>query len=169
MNNLLIVLGAMIFLIILWMLTYRNILQHYKSEISKSESDLKQKFFIVFNRIPYLLEVMSEYKVFMSHNGAEILEMRTTLIDSELKIEDAFEIYVKLYTYVEEVFATDGSQFKSDVGFLEILYELQDMHDEIRLIVKEYNGSAVGFNEKLLKFPGNFVGGLFNMQSLRTL
>ena len=163
MNNFLIVLCAIAFLIILWVVTYRNILQYYKIEISHNESDLHDKFFIIFNRLPYLCEVMSEHKVFTS-NGAEILGMRTKLIDSTLKIEEVFGVYAKLYTLAEGVFATDKDKLKSDIGFLEIRDDLQGVHDEIRLIVKDYNTHALAYNEKLLKFPGNFVGGLFNMQ-----
>lgn len=168
MNNFLIVLSAMAFLVILWMVTYRNILQHYKVEISRNENGLHDKFFIVFNKLPYLCEVMAEHKIFTS-NGKEILEMRTKLVDSTLTIEEVFCVYAKLYTFAEEVFATDKGELKSDIGFLEIRDDLQSMHDEIRLIVKDYNTHVLAYNEKLLKFPGNFVGGLFKMRSLREL
>ena len=169
MNNFLIIAAAIFFLLILWVLTYRNILLHSKVEISLNETNLREKFFTLFNELPYLIEMVNEHAKRTVFNFDEMLKIRNQLIDGNLKVEEIFGLYEKLYTHVEGIFTVDNKNLQSDIGFLEAKDELENLYNTIRLVVKEYNSHIGEYNDKLLKFPGNFIGGLFRMQSLRTL
>lgn len=159
MNNFTIILISILFLLLLWTLTYRNVLLHIMTQIAISEDAIREKFFVFFNKLPYFLQVLSEHKI----KSDEILELRSVLVGSVAKFDEVFEKYVKLYSLAEEFMGMGGKDLQSDVGFLEIKGELNDLYDEIRLLAKEHDGYVKEFNGRLLKFPGNFAGSLFRM------
>lgn len=157
MNNFTIIFVSIIFLLFLWTLTYRNVLLHILTQIAISESAIREKFFIFFNKLPYFLQVLSEHKI----KSDEMLELRSVLLRSDMKFDEVFEKYVKLYSLAEEFMGTGGKDLQSDVGFLEVKGELNELYDEIRLLAKEHDEHVRKFNGKLMKFPSHFVGGLF--------
>lgn len=157
MNNFTIILISILFLLILWTLTYRNVLLHIMTQIAISEDAIREKFFVFFNKLPYFLQMLGEHKI----KSDEILELRSILVGSVAKFDEVFEKYVKLYSLAEEFMGAGGKDLQSDIGFLEVKGELNDLHDEIRLLAKEHDEHVRKFNGKLMKFPSHFVGGLF--------
>ncbi len=169
MTNFLIVIVAVVFLLFMWIVTYKNILNHSIREVAQAGEEIEEGFLKMHDVLPYLLEVLKEHKEFDKCNGAEIMSMRSKIIETGAKINSKYKAYSSGYTYLEEIFAMSDRKVKSDTGFLEARKELQNIHDGIRLALKVYNKNANEYNRRLIKFPGNFVGSLFRLSSLREL
>ena len=169
MQNFLIILGSLLFLIFLWIFTYKNILNHSVQEIKKEDRGMRSKVIKVHDKLPYLLEVLKDHKAFGGNHGQDIVRMRAELMGEDVSAEELFALYKQVYTYLEEVFAMSEKGVKTDTGFLEVRAELQDMQDQLRINVKGYNTHVNEYNAKLIKFPGNLVGSLFKMSSQREL
>jgi|GEM_PF-5581435 len=169
MQNFLIILVAVLFLITMWVVTYRNILTHSLKGASQGDAMIRSIFAQIHDKLPYILEVLKDHKIYVSHHGQEITGLRKKLLTKEASIIELFEAYGKIQVYLEKIFTVDTKGIKADVGFWESKAELQDLHDELRLRIRDYNAHANDYNAKLIKFPGNLVASLFRMPAQREL
>jgi LemA protein len=168
MTNLILIIGALLFLLILWTLTYRGILKHHFVETKKNSNAMDAKFLQLHDKLPYLLEVLKEHGKFKECKGKEIVELRVHFTE-KISPDKKNDNYAEIKDLLDKILDAPSAEFKKDTGFLESRTELHDLDDELRLIKKQYNEHVREYNSRLIKFPGNLVGSLFKMSSIREL
>lgn len=167
MNNFFLILGALVFLLLIWGVAYRNILGHFLREVKKNKSGVEELFLSLHGKLPYLFEVLKEHKAY-GEGSKKMFEARQKLAEKG-SMEEKFKLYEEIYGMLEKLFSGGGKNLKSDSGYLEVRQELKDLHDDMRLLIKEYNQHVGEYNARLIKFPGNIVGSVCRMRSLNEL
>ncbi|MBT6068422.1 hypothetical protein HOG48_01570 [Candidatus Peregrinibacteria bacterium] len=168
MTNLILIIGALLFLLILWTLTYRGVLKHHFVATEKSTEQIDGKFLQMHDKLPYLLEALNEHGEFKEIKKKGLIELRASLAKKGSPTEKNNQ-YEAIKDLLNKILNDPSSKLKKDTGFLEARAEMRDLDDELRLVKKNYNEHVREYNSKLIKFPGNLVGNLFRMSSLHEL
>ncbi len=165
MSQILLVIGALLFLIVLWGMTYGQMLAGDRREVMASGDVLRDIFETVHDTLPYLIQSIQDSK---TEVATPIVALRRQMYDVE-GLEEKLSAYGRIEEWFEEICGTEKKSLREDSGFLESVQELKGWDDKLHTALKTYNARVRVYEERREKFPGKLVAALCKMRSLREL
>ncbi|MDP2676198.1 MAG: LemA family protein [bacterium] len=164
MNILFVVLGAVVFFVIMWLVYTYNRMVTLRMRAREAISDIDVQLKRRFDLIPNLMETVKGY---MQHER-QVLENVT---EARAKVASAGGDPIgragqenMLSNTLKTLFAVSENypDLKANVNFLELQRELSDTENKVQASRRFYNTTVRDLNTKLETFPTNMVAGWFH-------
>lgn len=152
---------AILFILIIAIISMYNGLVRLKNRVEEAWSDIDVQLKRRYDLIPNLVETVKGYasheketleKVIQARNSAMLMQGSSD-VEGKLKAENA------LSSTLKSIFALSESypDLKANQNFLELQKELSDTENKIQAARRFYNGNVRDFNTKLQVFPTNII------------
>ena len=162
----LIVIGAVLVLIIGFLIGTYNSLVTLKNRVEEAWSDITVQLKRRTDLIPNLVNSVKGYAAHESGVFEKVTEARAAVMGAKgvadtAKAENMLEGALKSLFAVAEAYP----DLKANQNFLQLQQELVDTEDKIQASRRFYNGGVRDLNTKIQTFPVNIVAGMFGFQS----
>lgn len=152
---------AILFVLIIAVISMYNGLIRLKNRVDEAWSDIDVQLKRRYDLIPNLIETVKGYA---SHEK-ETLEKVITARNSAMSMQNSSDIEGKLKaendlsSTLKSIFALSENypDLKANQNFLELQKELSDTENKIQASRRFYNGNVRDFNTKIQVFPTNFI------------
>ncbi len=162
----LIVIGAIILLLVVFLIGTYNGLVKLKNRVEEAWSDITVQLKRRVDLIPNLVNTVKGYASHESGVFEKVTEARSAIMSAKgvnetAKAENMLEGALKSLFAVAEAYP----DLKANQNFLQLQQELVDTEDKIQASRRFYNGGVRDLNTKIQTFPVNLVAGMFGFQS----
>jgi len=162
----LIVIGAVLVLIIGFLVGTYNSLVKLKNRVEEAWSDITVQLKRRTDLIPNLVNSVKGYASHESGVFEKVTEARSAIMNAKgvaetAKAENMLEGALKSLFAVAEAYP----DLKANQNFLQLQEELVDTEDKIQGSRRFYNGGVRDLNTKIQTFPVNIVAGMFGFQA----
>jgi LemA protein len=159
--NYLLIIGAAIVAIIVWIISVYNTLIKGKLRTEEAWSDIDVQLKRRYDLIPNLMETVKGYMKHEENVLTKVTEARTNAMNAgsgeeKVKAENALTGTLKTLFAVSENYP----DLKASTNFAQLQDELADTENKIQASRRFYNGNARDFNIKLQIFPNNIIAGI---------
>lgn len=157
----LIIIGAVLVVLALFMVTMYNALVRLNQQASEAWSDISVQLKRRYDLIPNLVNAVKGYAQHESGVFEKVTEARANAMHAEgpaqqAKAENMFQDTLKSLFAVAEAYP----DLKASQNFVELQNELTDTEDKIQASRRFYNGVVRDFNTKRKTFPTNIFAGM---------
>jgi len=162
----LIVLGALLFLPLLWLIAVYNrfvgIRQHLKESWSGIEVEMKRRY----DLIPNLVKTVAAYAKHEREVLESVIALRNKAMYNHGEASNQAVDESDLMRGMKRLFAVVESypELKADQHFLALQEELANCEDRIAACRRFYNGNVREMNQLCDAFPTNIIAGMFSFQ-----
>lgn len=152
---------AILFILIIAIISMYNGLIRLKNRVDEAWSDIDVQLKRRYDLIPNLIETVKGYasheketleKVVQARNAAMSMQ-NSSDIEGKLKAENALSSTLKSIFALSENYP----DLKANQNFLELQRELSDTENKIQSSRRFYNGNVRDFNTKIQVFPTNLI------------
>lgn len=162
----LLVIGAVLVLVIGFLVGTYNSLVKLKNRVEEAWSDITVQLKRRTDLIPNLVNSVKGYAAHESGVFEKVTEARSAIMNAKgvaetAKAENMLEGALKSLFAVAEAYP----DLKANQNFLQLQEELVDTEDKIQGSRRFYNGGVRDLNTKIQTFPVNIVAGMFGFQS----
>ncbi|HEY4416027.1 MAG TPA: LemA family protein [Verrucomicrobiae bacterium] len=163
----LIIVGAVVFLPLIFVVTQYNALVGLRNYIRESWSNVDTELKRRYDLIPNLVAVVKGYAAHERETLERVTELRNRCMASngppveQAADETQFVVAVKQLLAVVENYP----QLKADQNFLQLQKELVNTEDRIQAARRFYNGNVRDYRTKCETFPSNLVANLFGFKA----
>lgn len=156
MENIFLILGALIVIVFIWIFWLRNSLIKDLSSVLQIKSIVTNDFLKRRDTIPYLLE---SYKSEKEPNDfwRKLLDLRARLDSSENEIQETLQ---KFFSESEGI---------KNLNFLEAKKDILDLNKNIEASKKEMNEKIQVYLELRKRFPYSLASAIFSLPELSPL
>lgn len=162
----LIVIGALLLLVVVFLISTYNGLVTLKNRVEEAWSDITVQLKRRADLIPNLVNSVKGYAAHESGVFEKVTEARSAVMNAKSVAETA-EAENMLEGALKSLFAVAEAypDLKANQNFLQLQQELVDTEDKIQASRRFYNGGVRDLNTKIQMFPVNLVAGIFGFQS----
>lgn len=162
----LIVIGAILLLIVGFLVGTYNGLVKLKNRVEEAWSDITVQLKRRTDLIPNLVNSVKGYAAHESGVFEKVTEARSAIMNAKgvaetAQAENMLEGALKSLFAVAEAYP----DLKANQNFLQLQNELVDTEDKIQASRRFYNGGVRDLNTKIQTFPVNVVAGMFGFQA----
>ena len=162
----LIVIGALLLLVVVFLISTYNGLVTLKNRVEEAWSDITVQLKRRADLIPNLVNSVKGYAAHESGVFEKVTEARSAVMSANgvaqtAEAENMLEGALKSLFAVAEAYP----DLKANQNFLQLQQELVDTEDKIQASRRFYNGGVRDLNTKIQIFPVNLVAGIFGFQS----
>jgi LemA protein len=163
MNQIYLIIGIVIFVIILIILMYNSLIAR-KNQIENIEGSINALLKKRYNLIPNLVESVKGY---MKHEK-EVLEEITRLRSQAMKtqnLEQKAEIENKISSLLDKILVNveNYPELKANQNFLQLQETLVMIESEIAAARRAYNQAVTDYNNAIEMFPTNIIASMMHL------
>jgi len=163
----LIITGAVIFIIIIWITVSYNGLVKLKNKTEEAFSTMDVYLKKRYDLIPNIVKAVKGYAAYESSTLEKVIAARGAAIsasDTQSKIEAEGALTASL----RGVFALSENypDLKANQSFLGLQSQLSEIEDDIANSRKYYNGTVRMLNNAVMVFPQNIVAFIFKFRKM---
>lgn len=164
----LIVVLAILFIIIFWIIGVYNALVRLRNNVRNSYSQIDVQLKRRHDLIPNLMETVKGYMKHERETLEAVTKARQMAVDvSGLEnIKDQARVENMLTETLKSLFAVSENypDLKANTNFLQLQEELTTTENKISFSRQYYNDSVMTFNNKIEMFPSNIIAGMFSFK-----
>ena len=151
-------LGALLVILIIWLISLFNSLIRTRNRVNEAYSDIDVQLKRRYNLIPNLVETVKGYMTHEAKTLQAVTEARNIAMSAEeaptrAKAENMLTGALKSLFAVSENYP----DLKASANFAKLQDELSDTENKIQAARRFYNGQVRDFNTKIQVFPNNLV------------
>ncbi|AXK60577.1 LemA family protein [Candidatus Chromulinivorax destructor] len=160
-------LGAVSFVLLVWVVTSFNRLTSSKSLAEEAWSGIDVQLKRRYDLISNLVAVVKEYTIHEKNIINDIVTARAACmgamkIDQKEKAEGALTASLtKLFALAEQY-----PNLKANENFLALQKDVSSVEDELQLARRYYNGAVRNYSIARVQFPSNIIAGIFKFEPL---
>ena len=156
----LIVLGAIVLAVVLWVIAIFNGLVVLKNRAKEAWADIDVQLKRRYDLIPNLVETVKGYASHERELFEKVTQARSNAMNAQ-GVQAKGEAENMLSGALKSLFAVSEAypDLKASVNFLELQKELTDTEDKIQASRRFYNTNVRDLNIKIESFPANMVAG----------
>ncbi|HHY87178.1 MAG TPA: LemA family protein [Verrucomicrobia bacterium] len=164
--EILIVLAAVIFLPLLWVVVQYNSLVALRNHITESWSNVDTELKRRYDLIPNLVATVKGYAAHEREVLERVTELRNRCLSNRGAPQDQAKDENQLVDALKRllVVVENYPQLKADQHFLKLQQELINTENRIQAARRFYNGNVRDYRNKCESFPGNLVAQMFHFQ-----
>lgn len=160
-----IVLGIIVILAILFVSVYNNLVTS-RNKVHNAFANIDTQLQRRFDLIPNLVETVKGYashesKVLENVTAARSGYMNAKTPEEKMEADNALTGTLKTLFAVAE----DYPELKANQNFSKLQEDLKGTEDKIAFSRQFYNDAVTMYNDKLLVFPNNIIGGMFGFKA----
>ena len=160
-----IVLGIIVILAILFVSVYNNLVTS-RNKVHNAFANIDTQLQRRFDLIPNLVETVKGYashesKVLESVAAARSGYMNAKTPEEKMEADNALTGTLKTLFAVAESYP----ELKANQNFSKLQEDLKGTEDKIAFSRQFYNDAVTMYNDKLLVFPNNIIGGMFGFKA----
>ena len=161
----LIVIGAIVLLILLFLGTTYNSLVSLRNKVKDQWSQIDVLLKRRTDLIPNLVETVKGYAKHESETLENVIAARNKVVDAktteeEIKADGELSRALGRLMAVAEAYP----DLKANTNFLDLQANLKESEDKIQYARQFYNDAVLNYKNKLEVFPSNIVASLFNFK-----
>ncbi|MBN2138715.1 MAG: LemA family protein [Sedimentisphaerales bacterium] len=156
------IIGAIIVVVLLFVIGVYNALVRLRNQVDNSWSQIDVQLKRRHDLIPNLMETAKGYmkherETFEAITQARAAAMGANNVADAAKAEGALGEALSKFMLVVENYP----DLKANQNFLSLQEELTSTENKISFARQSYNDQVLGFNNKIQMFPSNIVAGMF--------
>ena len=157
-----IIIGAVVLLIVIWVIATYNRFIRLKNSIEEAFSTMDVYLKKRYDLIPNLVETVKGYASHEKETLEKVMQARRVAMDAT-SMEDKAAGENMLSGTLKSLFAVAEAypDLKANANFMELQGELRRMEDEIASARKYYNAIVKVYNTKREVFPSVIIAGMF--------
>lgn len=160
-----IVLGIIVILAILFVSVYNNLVTS-RNKVHNAFANIDTQLQRRFDLIPNLVETVKGYashesKVLENVTAARSGYMNAKTPEEKMEADNALTGTLKTLFAVAESYP----ELKANQNFSKLQEDLKGTEDKIAFSRQFYNDAVTMYNDKLLVFPNNIIGGMFGFKA----
>ena len=161
----LIIFGAVVVLIVLWVISVYNGLVKERMKVKNSWSQIDVQLQRRFDLIPNLVETVKGYMQHESDVLTKVTELRTSWSNAKTVKEKA-SLDNQLSESLKTIMAVSENypDLKANQSFAELQEELRNTENKISYSRQFYNDSVTRYNIRIQTVPSNVIAGLFHFE-----
>ena len=161
----LIIVGAIVLLIIGFIITNYNVLVVLRNKVRDQFSQIDVQLKKRADLIPNLVETVKGYTKHEKGTLEDVVKARNTYM-SATTVEEKGKADKEMTSALNKLFALAESypDLKANENFLDLQAQLKDIEDKISHARQFYNDSVLAYNNKCEVVPSNIVAGLFHFE-----
>ena len=162
MEDILIIVGIVVLVIIIPIVSIYNLLVERKKKIERNNSLVDVYLKKRFDLIPNLVEVCKGYSKYEKETLEKVVELRSQYNNSptEETKKELSEIYKKLIALIESY-----PEIKASDNYLNLQKELANVENEIQASRRIYINSITDYNNLVMKFPSSVIAKIFGFKT----
>ena len=145
--------------------TYNSLVQS-KMKVDNAWSQIDVQLQRRFDLIPNFVETVKGYMNHEQETFEKIAALRTSWANATT-VEDKAELNNQLSSTLKTIMAVSESypELKANENFKQLSEELSNTENKISFSRQFYNDAVTMYNDKLLVFPNNIIGGMFGFKA----
>ena len=161
MNTFLYIVGAVVVVIVLWLIAVYNGLVRLKNRVDEGWSDIDVQLKRRYDLIPNLVETVKGYATHEKELFENVTKARNQAMQAG-SLEDKAQAENMLTDTLKSLFAVAENypDLKASDNFAKLQDELSDTENKIQAARRFYNGLVRDFNTKIEVFPNNLIAGM---------
>jgi len=162
----LIILGAIVLLLVIWVIATYNILVRLRQQCAEAWSGIDTELRRRYDLIPNLVATVKGYAVHERELLQSVVEARTKAQASSGSPEAQARDENVLIDGIKQLFAVSEAypELKASENFLKLQSELANTEDRIQAARRFYNANVRDINTRIEVFPSNLIAGQFKFQ-----
>ena len=161
----LIIIGAIILLLLLYVMGVYNKLVTLKNRVKNQWSQIEVLLKRRADLIPNVVETVKGYTAHEKETLDAVISARSKAVgaqttEEEIKANSELSQALSRLLVVAEAYP----DLKANTNFLELQRELKETEDKISYARQFYNDTAANFNIQIEVFPSNIVASMFNFK-----
>jgi LemA protein len=160
--EILLILGAVLFLPLLWLIGTFNGLVRLRNHCKESWSDIDTELKRRHNLIPNLVETVKGYARHEKEVFARVIEARSQADTPHKGVKEQGHDETSLVQNVGRLLALaeDYPELKADKNFLQLQRELVNTEDRIQAARRFFNANVRDMNNRVEMFPSSIIAAL---------
>jgi len=161
----LIIVGAIVLLIIGFIVTNYNVLVVLRNKVRNQFSQIDVQLKKRADLIPNLVETVKGYAKHEKGTLEDVVKARNTYLAANT-VEEKDNANKEMTSALNKLFALAESypDLKANENFLDLQAQLKDVEEKISYARQFYNDSVLSYNNKVEMVPSNIVAGLFHFE-----
>lgn len=172
-RNRLIAGGAILLVLVIWLVTSYNGLVNKEEAVKKQWSEVQNTYQRRLDLIPSLVNVVKGVSEFEQTTLQQITEARSRALsgmsndelspenyEKQKALQDSLSVSANRMIVLIEKYPT----LKGTQSYLDLQLQLEKTEFRIRVARNDFNKSVYDYNRKVRSFPGNLVAGLFGFK-----
>lgn len=161
----LIIVGAIVLLIIGFIITNYNVLVVLRNKVRNQFSQIDVQLKKRADLIPNLVETVKGYAKHEKGTLEDVVKARNTYLAANT-VEEKGKANKEMTSALNKLFALAESypDLKANENFLDLQAQLKDCEEKISYARQFYNDSVLSYNNKVEMVPSNIVAGLFHFE-----
>ena len=161
----LIIVGAIVLLIIGFIITNYNVLVVLRNKVRNQFSQIDVQLKKRADLIPNLVETVKGYAKHEKGTLEDVVKARNTYLSANT-VEEKDKANKEMTSALNKLFALAESypDLKANENFLDLQSQLKDIEEKISYARQFYNDSVLSYNNKVEMVPSNIVAGLFHFE-----
>ncbi len=161
-----IIIGAIFFILLLWVIGTYNGLIRLRNHCRESWADIDTELKRRHDLIPNLVETVKGYTAHEQRLLQQITQSRAKASVHHDRVRDLCSAENELVRGVTQVFAVAENypDLKADHNFLQLQRELVNTEDRIQAARRFFNANVRDFNNRVEMFPSSIIAGMAAMQ-----
>ena len=161
----LIIVGAIVLLIIGFIITNYNVLVVLRNKVRNQFSQIDVQLKKRADLIPNLVETVKGYAKHEKGTLEDVVKARNTYLAANT-VEEKDKANKEMTSALNKLFALAESypDLKANENFLDLQAQLKDIEEKISYARQFYNDSVLSYNNKVEMVPSNIVAGLFHFE-----
>lgn len=166
MEPALIIIGAILFILLLWVIGTYNGLIRLRNHCRESWADIDTELKRRHDLIPNLVETVQGYAAHEKRLLQQITESRAKANAHHDRVLDLCSAENELVRGVTRVFAVAENypDLKADQNFLQLQRELVNTEDRIQAARRFFNANVRDLNNRVEMFPSSIIAGMTTIQ-----
>ena len=153
---------AVIFVLIIAVISLYNSLIRLKNRTDEAWSDIDVQLKRRYDLIPNLVSTVKGYAEHEKETLERVIEARNSALNNQsANVKEQAKAENNLSSALKSIFALSESypDLKANTNFLELQRELSDTENKIQAARRFYNANVRDFNTKIQIFPSNIIAG----------
>lgn len=162
-----IIIGAVLLLIGIWVMGAYNKLTHVKALVQEAWSGIDVQLKRRYDLIPNLVDTVKGYSVHEKNIIEDIVRMRAASMGAT-GVHEKESAEVSLNQSLKTLFALAEQypDLKANQNFLELQKELASIEQELQLSRRYYNGTVRNYKVLIRQFPSTLIASLFKFSDV---
>lgn len=162
----LIVVGAVVLVVLAWLIGTYNGLVRLKQHVTESWSNVDTELQRRYDLVPNLVEVCKGYATHERETFEQVTQARAAAMSEQGGVAPQAQRENELTGSLQRLLAVSEAypELKASDHFLELQRELANTEDRIQAARRFYNANVRDLNTRVQSFPSNLVAGAFGFE-----
>ena len=161
-----IILGAVVFILLIWIIASYNGLQGAKIKVNEAESGIDVALTKRFDVLTKLVEVVKGYAKHEKETLEKVIALRNSVHLGKASIGEKQEIVRQTDELLRSinVIVEQYPDLKASENFKQLQLAIADVEEHLQAARRVYNNNVSHYNHKVHLFPSNIVASMFRFQ-----